>query len=518
MAYNRSKNAYRATDSTSMKSSNNNPERKQKWYDDVRTQGDHNVKYLSKIKDMKQQLQKDGQSTTPSVGRGGGDHSRHRTHPVTRPSLTRHLSLNLPVFVTNADLSTVPRAGRLSMYSKANRPVPAIHPVQGIGLLEDSSTRKGTKRTDYYSKRHNSLTSIDKFSPDMDKGHQPPTLKRFARSQKPTPLSTRVHKASSDSRDDHCMHLRSYNVACSHSQHLGRLRSRSTCSENDSGAQTRSIKQAFGRHSTEKADNRGATTKTKSAVKYKPSLSSSHDKPRRVSQEPALDKRSVNVDVPYGGVDYYNPDSTGYKAPVCTPHTVVSEKSDLGCPYCQSSDSGVSVNKGSASSASSSKFQDTSDSDDWSEIGVTLSQIRLSHSQSEPSIKDMANIMTVTSDIDADVEFQQSRSNSSTTGSSQGNDDAIPVVQINSKSESENEKQMENMVTISAPFIMFRPATPRMPEREEKTFDHEVGRVLVKAASQAELRRREMQRLVEDIEEFNSANKNLYRKVKPISG
>ncbi|XP_063955103.1 uncharacterized protein LOC129273580 [Lytechinus pictus] len=495
-----------------MKSSSNNPDKKQKWYDDVRTQGDHNVKYLSKIKDMKEQLHKDGQSSTPSVGRGG-DHGRHRTHPVTRPSLTRHLSLNLPVFVTNADLSTVPRAGRLSMYSKANRPVPAIHPVQGVGLLDDANTRKGTKRTEYYSKRHNSLTSIDKISPDIDKGPQPPTLKRFARSKKPTPLSNRVTKASSD---EHCMHLRSYNVSCSHSQPLGRLRSRSTCSENESCAQTRTIKQAFGRHSSDKSDYRGAATKAKSSVKYKPTRSSSQDRSRRVSQELVPVKRSINVDVPHG--DYYNPDASGYKAPVCTPHTVVSEKSDLGCHYSQSSDSGVSINRGSASSASSSQYQDTVDSNDWSEIGVTLSQIRLSHSQSEPSIKDMANIMAVASGIDADVEYQQNRSISSTTGSSQGSDDTIPVVQINSKSESENERQMDSLVTINAPFIMFRPATPRMPEREEKTYDHEVGRVLVTAASQAELRRKEMRKLVEDIEEFNSANKNLYRKVKPISG
>ncbi|XP_071488794.1 uncharacterized protein, partial [Diadema antillarum] len=487
---------------------------KQKWYEDPRTTSDHNAKYLSKLQEMKEQLQKEGQFVGSQVG-GKTEHTRHRTHPLPRPGLTRHLSLNLPVFVTNPDFSSVPRAGRLSMY-KSNKHVPAIHPVQGVGLLEDSRTdhhpRKIFKRNENVPHRQ---TSLDKGLFDLNKGSQPPGLKRFPRSQKATQLSSRVQRSDMDPKEESCMHLKSYNVACSHGHGLGRLRSRSTCSENEALMSALSHTRSLGRIHP---DTQGVLCKGRSSSKYRFDHSNSSDHPHGVGLELAPVKRSIKVEVPFdkgeGDLGDVDSESSGYKAPIGTPHTVSSQRSDVPCAYCNS-DSGMSIGKASSSTGSSNK--DTSDTDEWSDIGVTLSQIRLSHSQSEPSIKDFTRIMANEDVPDVEYDVDDDNGNHAQPTSSRSSEDAIPVLQINSRSEEENESQMENKLTINTPFIMFRPATPRMPEPEEKSYDNEVGRVLVKAATQAELRRKEMRRLLEDIEEFNSANKNLYNKVHPVS-
>ena len=463
-----------------------------KSYSDPKTSSDH--RYRSKPKEVKEYLQKDGKVIVPSVRRG--DHSRHKTHPVTRPRLTRHLSLNLPLFVTNADFASVPRAGRLSMYATSNKSVPDLHPIQGVGLLEDHSSRTGLKRSEQNAKRHNSLTPLEKVPQDIPKGSLPATLKMFTRSQRQTQLTSRLMKCSSDQQDcEHFVQLRSYNVSHAHAPPLARFRSRSTCSENDAAVILPSNIQPSGGFHTENLGNRGAIAKGKSSSKYKADLPSSCKSSTKIRPV----KRSTNITVPYakGELDSYDQDSSGFKAPVSTPQTAGLEKLDLACSYCQSSDGG----KSSASARSSVKRQDTRESEDWSEIGVTLSQIRLNHSQSQPFIKDFATRMTA-------------ENNSEDILSDTMHEAAIPVLKISSLSEVENKVELESTVTINAPFIMFRPATPRMPEREEKTHDHEIGKVLVKAASQAEVRRKEMRRLLEDIQEFNAANKSLYRKVK----
>ncbi|XP_038048794.1 uncharacterized protein LOC119722644 [Patiria miniata] len=56
------------------------------------------------------------------------------------------------------------------------------------------------------------------------------------------------------------------------------------------------------------------------------------------------------------------------------------------------------------------------------------------------------------------------------------------------------------------PVINLRPPTPRLADRDEKTVDNQIGRVLRKVVCQSVLRKRELSRLCEDIEEFNEIN------------
>ncbi|XP_022109288.1 uncharacterized protein LOC110989302 [Acanthaster planci] len=56
------------------------------------------------------------------------------------------------------------------------------------------------------------------------------------------------------------------------------------------------------------------------------------------------------------------------------------------------------------------------------------------------------------------------------------------------------------------PIINLRPPTPRLTDRDEKTADDQMGRILRKVVCQSVLRKRELSKLCEDIEEFNEIN------------
>ncbi|XP_033629394.1 uncharacterized protein LOC117291661 [Asterias rubens] len=56
------------------------------------------------------------------------------------------------------------------------------------------------------------------------------------------------------------------------------------------------------------------------------------------------------------------------------------------------------------------------------------------------------------------------------------------------------------------PVINLRPPTPRLNDREEEKVDKHIGRILRKVVCQSVIRKKELTRLCEDIEEFNEIN------------